>query len=118
MTPIRRTRILLYASMFLALALLCGCRSASTGTGSSRDPVRSGSASTSEHEAIDRAYLRTLYQIDAEEQQAIQDGRLKGLGPAEMLAMTQSFESRRQEAKVQWEAARARHTTKRAVRLP
>ncbi len=86
MTHIRGARILLSSSTFVALglalalglglALLCGCQSASTGASSPRDPARSGAASTSEREAIDRAYLRTLYQINAEENQAMEDARL------------------------------------------
>ncbi len=97
------------STILLALACLCGCQSTSTGSSSlqARQPAR---AEASGHRSIDRAYLLAVAKLDEEKKQALEDSRLKELSPAQMRQVEDSFESRRQQLRAQWQEARARHT--------
>lgn len=91
--------------MLLALACLWGCQSTPTGSDSNPGEVTYGGP-----RAIDHAYLMDLHKLDEERQQALQDGLLKELSPAEMRELQDSFESRRKQLRAQWQEARAGHT--------
>ncbi len=99
------------STILLALACLCSCQSTTTATDGpgSTQPAK---AASSGHAGIDRAYLLTVHKLDEEKQQALQDARQKELSPAQMRALEDSFESRRQRIRGAWLEARARHTRK------
>lgn len=101
-------------SILLAFACLCGCQSTSTGPDSPRttQPART-EASGSGHRGIDRAYLLAIANLQEEKKQALEDGRLKELSPAQMRELEDSFERRRQQLRGEWQEARARHAQMR-----
>ena len=73
---------------------------------------RQANPSASRHSDLDYAYLLTLRKLEIEEMHALEDGRLKELSPAQMRAVEDSFESRRQKVSGAWLEARARKTQK------
>jgi hypothetical protein len=98
-------------TILLAAAFLCSCQSTTSGPDRPRAKPPATAASSS-HAGLDRAYLLTLRNLDEEEKQALEDGRLKELSPAQMRELQDSFESRRRTLKAQWQEASARNAQK------
>ena len=130
-TSIRLSPLLLGSALTLALTLLPACKSPTyvddtaaaetppAWAGTDRQPVSAGPAiPASAGNNIDRAYLHALQLLDEERKQAMEDARTRELNPAQMLELTQSFETRRQNLTTQWEQAQARQAAKGSRRTP
>ncbi len=134
-TSIRLSSLLLGSALTLALTLLPACKSPTyiddtaaaetppAWARADRQPVSARPATAwpvpaSAGNNIDRAYLQALQLLDEERMQAMEDARTRELNPAQMLELTQSFETRRQNLTTQWEQAQARQAAKGSRRTP
>ncbi len=139
-TSIRLSSLLLGSALTLALTLLPACKSPTyvddtaaaetppAWARTDRQPVSARPATAKPATAkpvpasagnnIDRAYLHALQLLDEERKQAMEDARTRELNPAQMLELTQSFETRRQNLTTQWQQARPRQAAKGSRRSP